>query len=44
MLKFDFAKNYKMVIGTVVVVILGIGTGYLLSGKAGLGGGPAIAA
>jgi hypothetical protein len=40
MLKFDFAKNYKMVIGTVVVVLLGIGTGYLLSGKAGLGNGP----
>jgi hypothetical protein len=39
MFKFDFKKNYTLIIGTIVVVLLGIGTGWILSGKAKLGGG-----
>ena len=43
MFKFDFKKNYPTLIGVVVVVILGIGSGWFLSGKAGLGGGTSVA-
>jgi len=34
---FSLKKQYRLVIGVVVVVLLGIGTGWLLSGKSGGG-------
>jgi len=36
--KFDFKKYWPYIVVSLVVVLLGVGTGWLLSGKAGRGG------
>lgn len=36
MLRFDFKKNYPVIIGTVLVVLAGIGVGWFLSGNTSL--------